>query len=78
MSSLSSLGLIMIAVAWLIQFLMTGHKDKSVQNIFLFIYGLGSMVLVYDATISGTPEIAVINLAIAALTAAVMYKVNTK
>lgn len=75
---MSSLGLVMITVAWLIQFLLTGHKEKGVQNIFLFIYGLGSMVLVYDAAVSGMIESAVLNLAIAALAAAVMYKVNSK
>jgi lipid-A-disaccharide synthase-like uncharacterized protein len=50
---MTSIGLIMIAVAWLIQFLLMTKKDRSVQNLFLFIYGLGSLVLVYDAYILG-------------------------
>lgn len=71
-------GLIMIAVAWLIQFMMVTHKDKSLNNLFLFIYGLGTMVFVYDAVSSGMTEMAVLNLAIAALSVAVFFKVNTK
>jgi lipid-A-disaccharide synthase-like uncharacterized protein len=73
---MTALGLIMIAVAWLIQFLMMTKKDRSVQNLFLFIYGLGSLVLVYDGYITGNGENAIINLAIAAVAAAVFYKAN--
>lgn len=78
MSSMSSLGLIMITVAWLLQFLLISYKDKTIQNLFLFIYGLGSMVLVYDAAVIGMTESAVLNLAIAALSAAVLFKVNSR
>lgn len=73
---MASIGLIMIAVAWLIQFLLMTKKDRSVQNIFLFIYGLGSLVLVYDGYMSGYGELAIINLSIAAISAAVFYKAN--
>jgi lipid-A-disaccharide synthase-like uncharacterized protein len=73
---MTSIGLIMIAVAWLIQFLLMTKKDRSVQNLFLFIYGLGSLVLVYDAYISGVGEVAIMNLSVAAISAAVFYKAN--
>ncbi len=73
---MTSIGLIMVAVAWLIQFLLMSKKDRSVQNLFLFIYGLGSLVLVYDAYTSGTGEVAIMNLSIAAISAAVFYKAN--
>jgi hypothetical protein len=66
----------MIAVAWLLQFLLMTKKDRSVQNLFLFIYGLGSLVLVYDAYITGSGEVAIMNLAVAAVSAAVFYKSN--
>lgn len=75
---MSSLGLIMIAVAWLIQFLLMTKKDKSVQNLFLFIYGLGSLVLVYDALMMGQTEAGIMNVAIAGLAAAVLFKINQK
>lgn len=71
-------GLIMIASAWLIQFLLITNKNKSIHNLFLFIYGLGTLVLVYDASVSGMTELAVLNLAIAAISVAVMFKINTK
>lgn len=73
---MTSIGLIMIAVAWLIQFLLMTKKDRSVQNLFLFIYGLGSLVLVYDAYMSGVGEVAIMNLSVAAISAAVFYKAN--
>lgn len=71
-------GLIMITAAWLIQFLLITYKDKSINNLFLFIYGLGTLVLVYDAAVSGMVEMAVLNLAVAALSVAVLFKINTK
>jgi lipid-A-disaccharide synthase-like uncharacterized protein len=73
---MSILGLIMIAIAWLIQFLLMTKKDNSVQNLFLFIYGLGTLVLVYDAFTAGMTEVAMVNVSIAALSAAVLYKQN--
>jgi lipid-A-disaccharide synthase-like uncharacterized protein len=73
---MTSIGLIMIAVAWLIQFLLMTKKDKSIQNLFLFIYGLGSLVLVYDGYMSGSGEVAIMNLSISAIAAAVFYKSN--
>ena len=73
---MTALGLIMIAVAWLIQFLLMSKKDRHMQNLFLFIYGLGTLVLVYDAYTMGNAEQAIVNLAIAAVSAAVFYKSN--
>lgn len=73
---MTSIGLIMIAVAWLIQFLLMTKKDKSAQNLFLFIYGLGSLVLVYDGYVNGLGEIAIMHLSISAIVAAVFYKAN--
>jgi hypothetical protein len=66
----------MIAVAWLLQFLLMTKKDLRIKNLFLFIYGLGTLVLVYDSYVSGYGENAIINLAIAAVSAAVFYKAN--
>lgn len=73
---MTALGLIIIAVAWFIQFLQMDHKHKNVNNLFLFIYGLGSLVLVYDGFNSGMIEVAIVNVCIAALAAAVLYKAN--
>ncbi len=73
---MSSLGLIIIAVAWLIQFLLMNKKDRAMQNLFLFIYGLGTLVLVYDAFTMGMTEAATLHVSIAAIAAAVLYKQN--
>jgi hypothetical protein len=73
---MTALGLIMIAVAWLLQFLLMSKKDRRIQNLFLFIYGLGTLVLVYDGYMMGNGENAIINLSIAAVSAAVFYKSN--
>lgn len=70
------LGLILIAVAWFIQLMFTSHKKKNLDNLFLFIYGLGSLVLVYDSFTSGMTEVAILNLCVAALSAAVLFKAN--
>lgn len=58
---ISLIGLTLIIVAWIFQFLFM-DKKKKIYTLFVVIYILGVAFLVYDGFSSGLKELAIANL----------------
>lgn len=58
---IASVGLILIIIAWIIQFILM-DKRKKIYLSFVIIYALGVAFLVYDGFSSGLVNLAIANL----------------
>jgi len=75
MISLSIIGLIIIILAWLLQFLLM-DKKKKIYFYFIILYALGVLLLVYDGFSSGLNDLAIANLISLAVSLAVLLKLK--
>jgi hypothetical protein len=76
MENLYALGLVAIAVGWLVQFLSTSHKDREFQPLFLVFYALGTGILAWISYQSGSPLTAILNLASFVLPIAILMRIS--
>ena len=60
---LSSIGLIVITISWLIQFGFSIKGNKSVRPEFVIVYCIGVLLLVIDGFTNNLTNIAVLNVA---------------
>ncbi|MDO8516911.1 MAG: hypothetical protein Q7S33_02195 [Nanoarchaeota archaeon] len=69
------IGLTLIIIGWIIQFLLMGKKKKIYAS-FIIIYSLGVAFLVYDGFISGLNSLAIANLISLAVSLIVLIKLK--
>jgi hypothetical protein len=69
------IGLTLIILAWLIQFVLMDKKRKMYAS-FVIIYCLGVAFLVYDGFSTGLNNLAIANLASLIVSLAVLMKLN--
>lgn len=78
---LTFIGLGVIILAWMFQFVKIAFGSKNIQPAFVGIYAVGVLLLVVDGFMSGLNEIASFNLAslvVALLTFMLILKKETK
>jgi len=77
MMTLSLIGLSLIVVAWVLEFIFMGKRQK-ISPIFIGVYILGLGVLVYDGFTSKAIELAIANLITSLVAAVVLGKALVK
>ena len=73
---LYALGLVAIAVGWVVQYLSTSHKHTEFNQLFLVFYALGTGILAWVSFRSGSPLTAFLNLASFVLPIAVLMRIS--
>lgn len=58
----SEIGLVLIAIAWLIQMIFSFSKKEGIVPSFILCYMAGVVILVFDGFVSGATWMAVLNL----------------
>lgn len=75
MDYISITGLLLIAAGWLIQFVGM-NENQSVKREFVIVYALGVLVIIVNAAINGTYEIAAGNVLTFLVSVAVLLRVK--
>jgi hypothetical protein len=69
---LPALGLLIIAIGWILQFNSMSKKKKEVKNNFVLAYAVGVIMLIVDGYQGGLYDLAVLN-AVALIAALAVY-----
>lgn len=77
MISYSIIGLILVILAWIIQFFIMS-KSKKISPFFILIYAIGVVFLVYDGFSSGLNTLAIMNLLSLMVSLSVLIKIIIK
>ena len=73
---LDVIGLAIIAMAWIIQFMYMKKKDPGVQPLVIFTYVTGVLLLAIDGYMDGVTNIIAFNLISAAAALTVLMRIN--
>ncbi|MFA5049476.1 MAG: hypothetical protein WC501_00550 [Candidatus Micrarchaeia archaeon] len=73
---ISLMGLVLIAIGWLIQFFYMRDGKRKISNSFIIINCIGIIILIINAYLSGAYEIAFGNVLTFAAAFAVLYKIK--
>lgn len=73
---MTTLGLAIIAAAWLLQYFMMDKKKSGFNQLFLIFYFLGVMVLAYESFTSQMVLTSLLNLVSGFVALAVLLKVK--
>jgi hypothetical protein len=76
MDTLSSLGLIVIAAAWVIQFFYSHRKKHDLNPLFVIFYALGSGILAWNSFNMGYTMQALLNLVTFIVPVAILLKIS--
>ena len=74
----TNFGLLIIALAWVIQFVSMHKKGKEIAPAFLGVYSLGLIILVLDSWQGGVSYASALNLASLIIALMVFSKVSEK
>lgn len=75
MISSSVIGLTIIIIAWILQFVFM-DKKKKIYPSFIIVYAIGVLILVYDGFSSGLNDLAIANLFSIIASIAVLIKLK--
>ncbi len=73
---MTNLGLILIIISWLIQFVFLYQKKYQIQPLFVLIYCFGVLALVIDGYSQGLNTLATLNLFSLISSAIVLYLIK--
>ncbi len=76
--SIFILGLVLLVVAWVIQFSQVKKGNKEVNKYFLITYSIGLLLIVVDGLMQGLILAPILNLLALLLILAVLIKTNGK
>lgn len=74
--SVALIGLVFIAVAWLVQSLAISKKKKELRKEFIWLYAIGVILLVADGFMNGLKELAIMNLVVFVLALITVVKLK--
>jgi len=76
MENLYAMGLTVIVISWLLQYLSITPKKQDFNPLFLMFYAIGTAVLAWISYISGSPLTALLNLGAFILPIAILLKIK--